>query len=78
MLTKSEVQQLLREAKHPTNRCTSRHYLTAHSTFYPAVAFALYTGARLGEIMAMRWQDIDFRQRIVTISRSLNSTKRAD
>jgi integrase len=40
------------------------------------VAFALYTGARLGEIMAMRWQDVDFRQRIVTISRSLSSTKR--
>jgi integrase len=31
----------------------------------------------LGEIMAMRWEDIDFRQRIITISRSLSDTKRA-
>lgn len=77
VLTESEVQLLLQETKHPTQRCTARHYLTAYSTFYPAVAFALYTGARLGEIMAMRWQDIDFRQRMVTISRSLSSTKRA-
>ncbi len=76
VLTETETQQLLQEAKDPTHRCTARHYLTAQSVFYPAVAFALYTGARLGEIMAMRWQDIDFRQRIVTISRSLSSTKR--
>jgi integrase len=76
VLTETEAQQLLQEAKQPTHRCTARHYLTAQSVFYPAVAFALYTGARLGEIMAMRWQDIDFRQRIVTISRSLSSTKR--
>jgi integrase len=62
MLTETEAQQLLQEAKHPTHRCTARHYLTAQSVFYPAVAFALYTGARLGEIMAMRWQDVDFRQ----------------
>ena len=76
VLTETEAQQLLQEAKYPTHRCTARHYLTAQSAFYPAVAFALYTGARLGEIMAMRWQDVDFRQRIVTISRSLSSTKR--
>ncbi|MGH7737781.1 MAG: tyrosine-type recombinase/integrase [Candidatus Tyrphobacter sp.] len=76
VLTETEAQQLLQEAKHPTHRCTSRHYLTAQNVFYPAVAFALYTGARLGEIMAIRWQDIDFRQRTVTISRSLSSTKR--
>jgi integrase len=77
VLTELEVQQLLQEARNPTHRCTARHYLTAGSTFCPAVAFALYTGARLGEIMAMRWQDVDVRQRIVTISRSLSSTKRA-
>jgi integrase len=77
VLTELEVHQLLREARSPTQRCTARHYLTASGTFYPVVAFALYTGARLGEIMAMRWQDVDFRQRVVTISRSLSDTKRA-
>jgi integrase len=76
VLTEGEAQQLLKEAKYPPHRCTARHYLTAQSVFYPAVAFALYTGARLGEIMAMRWQDIDFQQRTVRISRSLSSTKR--
>jgi integrase len=76
VLTESEAQRLLKEAKHPTHRCTARHYLTAQSVFYPAVAFALYTGARLGEIMAVRWQDVDFRQPVVRISRSLSSTKR--
>ncbi len=75
VLTESEVRLLLQEAKHPTRRCAARHYLTAYSTFYPAVAFALYTGARLGEIMAVRWQDVDARQGTITISRSLSSTK---
>jgi integrase len=55
VLTEPEVQLLLKEAKHPTHRCTARHYLTAQSVFYPAVAFALYMGARWGEIMTMRW-----------------------
>lgn len=76
VLTETEAQQLLQEAKHPTHRCTARQYLTAQNVFYPAVAFALYTGARLGEIMAMRWQDVNVEQRTVTISRSLSSTKR--
>ena len=75
VLTESEAQQLLREAQNPTHRCAARNYLTAYSTFYPAVAFALYTGARLGEIMAVRWQEVDFEQRIITISRSISSTK---
>jgi integrase len=76
VLTESEVQQLLQEAKHSTRRCTARHYLTAKSIFYPAIAFALYTGTRLGEVMVMRRQDVDFCQRIVTMRRSLSSTKR--
>ena len=77
VLTEADVQQLLREAQSPSQRCVKRHYLTADSTFYPAVAFALYTGARLGEIMALRWQDIDLPQRVVTICRSLNYTTNA-
>ncbi|MGB8205966.1 MAG: site-specific integrase [Candidatus Baltobacteraceae bacterium] len=77
VLTESEVQQLLRETRNPTRRCAARRYLTAYTTFHPAVAFALFTGARLGEIMAVRWRDVDFRQQIVTISRSMSYTKRA-
>jgi len=77
VLTEREVHQLLEEANNPTHRCTARHYLTAGSAFYPAVAFALYTGARLGEIMEMRWQDVDVPQQIVAICRSLSSTKQA-
>jgi excisionase family DNA binding protein len=72
VLTETEVQQLLRETRNPTRRRAARRYLTAYTTFYPAVAFALFTGARLGEIMAVRWQDVDYRQQIITISRSMS------
>jgi integrase len=60
VLTASELRQLLEEAQSPTNRCVARGYVTAGSAFYPVVAFAAYTGARLGEVLAMRWQEIDF------------------
>jgi integrase len=76
-LTEPEVRQLLEEAKNPTRRCTTRGYLTAGNTFHPIIAFALYSGCRLGEILAVRWQDIDFGQKLTTISRSLTDTKRA-
>ena len=32
---------------------------------------AVTTGARLGELLALRWQDVDFNQRRATISRSV-------
>ncbi len=33
--------------------------------FYPALAFLFYTGVRRGEVLALKWEDVDFdRQRI--------------
>lgn len=35
------------------------------------MAFAAYTGARRGEVPALRWTDLDFERRCVTIARSV-------
>ncbi len=70
-LTDSELRTLLNEAKNPTNRSKKRGYLSSQPWFYPAVAFAAYTGARRGEVLALRWSDVNFEQRSVTISRSI-------
>lgn len=70
-LTETELRKLLQEAKTPTSRAKKRGYLSSQPWFYPAVCFSAYTGARRGEVLAMRWSDIDFDQAKATISRSL-------
>lgn len=35
-----------------------------------AVELAMYTGMRVGELAALKWDDVDFKQRILTISHS--------
>ncbi len=38
----------------------------------PIVATALHTGMRLGEVLGLKWADVDFEQKIVRISQSKN------
>jgi integrase len=75
VLNESELRRLLDEAKKPSQRSTSRGYLSAYAAFYPAVAFAAYTGARRGEVLALRWSELDLDAATVTISRSLAQTR---
>ncbi len=77
VLTASELRALLEEAKNPAKRCDARGYLSASNAFYPVIAFAAYTGARLGEVLAMRWQDIDLESGTAAIRRSLTDCARA-
>ena len=39
--------------------------------FYNMVLFTLRTGVRVGELMGLKWGDVDFEKKIVTIKRSL-------
>lgn len=45
--------------------------------FYPIAAFAIGTGARRGEIVGLRWSDIDLDGASVRIERSIEQTKDA-
>jgi integrase len=46
---------------------------------YVLYAPALFTGARAGELAGLRWDDVDFERRLVTIQRSYDGpTKAAD
>jgi integrase len=44
-------------------------------SLYPIVAVAAFTGARRGEILALRWADIDLDRRTISITRSIEQTK---
>ncbi len=39
--------------------------------FKMAVLLCLYTGLRLGEVCALKWSDIDFENRIITVNRTV-------
>ena len=41
-------------------------------------ACAIYTGMRVGEICGLRWADVDFDRRLITVQRSYESTTKAD
>jgi integrase len=75
VLTADEIGRLLAKAKGPTNRSKTNGYVTAYAAYYPALAFLVYTGARRGEALAVRWDDLDLAGGSVTIRRSLSDTK---
>jgi integrase len=74
VLTADEVGRLLAEAKSPSNRSKAREYVSAYAAYYPALTFLVYTGARRGEALALRWDDLDLANGSVTIRRSLSDT----
>jgi integrase len=45
------------------------------STLFPIVAVAAYTGARRGEILALRWSDLDPVAKTLRIERAIEETK---
>lgn len=45
-------------------------------TLYPKVALALFTGMRRGEILALRWRNLDFDSGVIKVRDSLEETKK--
>lgn len=73
-LDPAETARLLEAAQHPSSRALRAGGPSAEPWFYPAVAFAVYTGARRGEILGLRWLDLNLHTNAVTIRRSLART----
>jgi integrase len=48
-----------------------------HADLYLAVVLSLTTGARQGEIMSLRWGQIDFKRQVITLEKTKNGDKRA-
>jgi len=61
VLTNAEVELFLKEAKATNHR------------FYPIWVTALFTGMRSGELYALKWSDVDFETKTISVSKSWNS-----
>lgn len=48
-----------------------------HSDLYLAVLLALTTGARQGEVMSLRWGQIDLKRQIITLAKTKNGETRS-
>lgn len=57
ILSKEEVEKIVREAK--------------EEELYPIIITTVYTGMRKGEVMALKWENVDFEQRKIYIRGSL-------
>lgn len=64
ILTLEEVRLLLREAKEREHE------------WYSIWAFAVLTGMRSGELMALQWSDIDLQKKIITVSKSYKASQK--
>ncbi len=61
VLNKAEIEAVLKSAE--------------GTVFYVPVVLAVTTGMRRGEILALRWEDVDFDAKVVHVRRSLEETK---
>ena len=63
---KNEIQSLTKEELFLFLNTCNQHY----PDFYPFFLMAARTGMRLGELLAVRWGDVDFNSQFVLVSRS--------
>ena len=46
-----------------------------YTTYNAIIQFQIYTGMRIGETLALTWDDIDFKNREININKTVNYTK---
>ncbi|MBI2519773.1 MAG: site-specific integrase [Bdellovibrio sp.] len=64
ILNLTEIRQFLYEARKQNH------------TWYPIWAMALLTGMRSGELFALEWNDVDFENKLVRVTKSFNKRTR--
>jgi integrase len=75
-LAADEVRRLLEEAEREA-RTAKGAAATTHWSKWVAIALAVHTGMRKGEVFGLRWQDIDLAQQRLTVARSYATTPKS-
>lgn len=76
-LTEAQLTTLLAAAAQPPSQHAKPqcHGLSSESAFYGALVFLAYTGTLRGECLALKWDDVNPRERTVVIRRALEHTR---
>jgi integrase len=68
-LTVEEIQLVIRAFE--TNQFCSQHSPCKHSYYVPFLKFLLSTAMRPGEVVALQWKHIDFRNNLIEVSEAM-------
>ena len=74
-LTKEERKELRRFRYLARNEIGELLELAEGSEFYPGLAIIAYTGMRRGEVLGLRWSDVDLDGAVLTVAQALEQTK---
>ncbi len=70
--SKKQVQALTKDEQQKLER----YILNSKLTYNYGIIISLYTGVRIGELLALTWQDIDFKRKTISISKTTNNITR--
>jgi integrase len=75
VLSAQALMRLVGTALNPSSHALAQGGLSAESAFSAAVVFLAFSGARRGECLALKWEDVDLKAGSIAIRRSLEQTK---
>ena len=56
----------------------AEYILQKRNPYYYGILVALYTGVRIGELLALTWDDVDMKSKTITVSKTAGALKIAD
>ena len=77
-MTENEMEKLYQEAKrvYPDGRKDTGKQYYGNNAY--AIIILMYTGMRIGELMALRWKDVDLEKKTIFIHRSMRNIVNRD
>lgn len=51
-------------------RVIEQYIISRHNIYYYGILLALYTGVRIGELLALTWADVDMKSHTITVSKT--------
>lgn len=59
-------------------RAIEKYIFNTRRPYYYGILIALYTGVRIGELLALTWRDVDMKSRTITVSKTAGTLKVCD